>query len=347
MGIRDQSPREDGAADGALVAVGWVGRGWRGRAGLAVGGLAVAAYIPFAFPGVFTLGVLTDSLIYVTLALSYDLSVGIVGLLSLAQPAFFGAGAYTAAIMATRFGLSLPTQIVCATLLAGALSVAIGIPALRLSHMSFGMATLGFALIVQLFAVNAMGLTNGPLCIAGLSGLSLGGLSTSVLSPAAQQYYVFLIVAAVAALGIRALTTSKIGRAMVAVREDGPMAMAMGINPKRYQLSAFVVGGAIAGLLGGFYAHYLSVVCPSNLDFAYTVNLLVIVFLGGTGGFWGIILAAFVFTAIPELLQISPENRFIIYGVVLLLAVTFMPEGFEGVFDWLTRAVRRVWRENA
>jgi ABC-type branched-subunit amino acid transport system permease subunit len=313
-------------------------RGPGARVAVPVLVVGVAILLPLVVKSGFTLGILTDSLIYVVLALSYDLSVGRVGALSLAHPAFFGTGAYAAAIVFQRYSLPLSLQVLIAVGAAVALAIVIGIPAFRLSHLTFGMATLGFALIAELIAQNDIGLTNGPLCIAGLSPLGSG---TFGLNQNDEQYYIFLIIAVAVASFVWLLVRSRIGRAYIAVREDEPMAMSVGINPKRYRMSAFVIGAALAGLLGAFYAHYLSVVCPTNLDISYTINLLVILFLGGTGGFWGIIAAAFVFTAIPEELQVAPNIRLIVYGAALLLGVTVLPTGFEGATRTLRRRLTR------
>jgi ABC-type branched-subunit amino acid transport system permease subunit len=317
---------------------------WTGfrRAAPAPALVAIALLVPLALKNDFVLGILTDCLVYVVLALSYDLSVGRIGALSLAQPAFFGTGAYAAAILVTHNpGAPLVLQVLLAIAAAAVLAVAIGIPAFRLNHLTFGMATLGFAIIAELIAQNEVGLTNGPLCVAGVPTMQSSFLSSIGMDSAAQQYEIFLVLAVVAGAFIWALVKSRIGRAFIAVREDEPMAMSVGINPKRYRMIAFVVGAAIAGLLGAFYAHYISVVCPTNLDISYTVSLLVIIFLGGVGGFWGIVLAAFVFTAIPEILQLDPSIRLIVYGAALLLGITFLPEGFEGLFSRLRRRQAR------
>ena len=174
-----------------------------------------------------------------------------------------------------------------------------------------------------------------------MSSLSSGPLARLGINQDGQQYYILLTIAVAVAVFVSVLVRSRIGRAYVAVREDEPMAMAVGINPKRYRMSAFVIGAAIAGLVGAFYAHYISIVCPTNLDISYTINLLVIIFLGGTGGFWGIIAAAFIFTAIPEELQVAPNFRLTVYGAALLLGVTLLPKGFEGAAVTLRRRLTR------
>jgi branched-chain amino acid transport system permease protein len=281
------------------------------------------------------------TLYFALLGQAWNLLGGYAGQRSFGHAAFFGTGAYAAAIVVTRYSLPLGEQVLVAVGAAVVLAIVIGIPAFRLSHLTFGMATLGFALILELIAQNQIGLTNGPLCMAGLSPLGSGWLGSLGINQGRQQYYIFLLIAVAVAAFVWLLVRSRIGRAYVAVREDEPMAMAAGINPKRYRMSAFVLGAALAGLLGAFYAHYLSVFCPTNLDISYTINLLVILFLGGTGGFWGIIAAAFIFTAIPEALQVAPNVRLIAYGAALLLGVLAMPEGFEGAALTLRRRLRR------
>lgn len=312
-----------------------------GRLAPPIGLVVIAVVLPIVLHSAFTLGIFTDSLVYVALALSYDLTVGRVGALSLAHPAFFGTGAYAAAIVAQRLSLPLSLQVVIAIGAAVVLAFVIGIPSFRLTQLTFGMATLAFALIAELVAENQVGLTNGPLCMAGVKPLGSGLLASLGASAAAQQYYVFLVIAVGVAAIVWGVVHSRVGRAYTAVREDEAMAMSAGINPTRYRMSAFTGGAAIAGLVGAFYAHYLSVVCPTNLDISYTVNLLVILFLGGTGGFWGIIAAAFVFTAIPEALQVDPNVRLIVYGAALLACVLLFPEGFEGLARDVRRSVRR------
>lgn len=298
--------------------------------GTAVVVVAVASVLPLFVHGIFILGVLTDSLVYVTLSLSYNVVVGYVGAFSFAQPAFLGVGAYTAAILCEHVSVSIIVQALVAVACASLVALAIAIPAFRLSHMTFAMVTLGFTLIIQLFVTNQVGLTGGPMCISGLSSLGL----------AAQQYYVFLIIAVLVGGFTRAIASSRVGRAYVAIREDEAMAAAAGINATRYRYSAFILSAGIAGMLGAFYAHYLTVVCPSDMNEAYTTTLLVVLFLGGVGGFWGIVAAAFIFTAIPESLVSDPNIQLMIYGLALLICVMVMPTGMEGLVKRLRSTLR-------
>ena len=131
----------------------------------------------------------------------------------------------------------------------------------------------------------------------------------------------------------RGLTTFRLGRAFHAVRDNEPLAGAAGIDPLKYRLLAFTLAAAIAGGIGALYVHYLSVMCPEEMTVALTVNLLVIVFLGGVGSLRGVLLGALLFTALPEVLRLAPTWRLVIYGLLLLLVVIRSPGGLEALLS--------------
>ena len=191
-----------------------------------------------------------------------------------------------------------------------------------------------------MFAQNQTDLTRGPLCINQIPALYVTGLVDAGIAPLVQQYFL-VFGAALAMIGFtQVLATSRIGRALTAVRDDDALAASAGVSPLRYRMFAFILGAAIAGGLGTVYAHYFTIVCPTDLGLPFTVNLLVILFLGGTASVRGIVLAAFVFTALPEFLRISPTLRLVIYGLILLVSITYLPQGFEGAL----RRLSRRWR---
>jgi ABC-type branched-subunit amino acid transport system permease subunit len=293
--------------------------------------LVVALAFPLAVSNAYYINILLVCGVYIVFALSYDVAVGRIGALSLAHPAFFGMGAYAAAILSTRAGTSFLEELPIAALAAGLTALIVGIPAFRLSEHSFGIATLGFALILQMVALNQVNLTRGPLCISQVPSLGIGSLTRLGLPELTQQYYMILLGVLVTVGLVVALARSRVGRTFAAVRDDEILAAAQGIRPLKYKLIAFSLGAAVAGALGSFYAHYLTIVCPTNFNLSYTVSLLIIVFLGGRGSIRGIVVAAVVFTALPEFLQISTDWRLIIYGAILLVSITYMPDGFEGI----------------
>jgi ABC-type branched-subunit amino acid transport system permease subunit len=293
---------------------------------LTLGALAIAA--PWLVAAVvpdqqrYVVHVLVYTALFAALALSYDLVVGHVGALSLAHPAFFGVGAYTAAILATRLGWPFLADLLAAVLVAGAVAAAAGVPLFRLTEHAFAVGTLGFAVVAGIVATNWVEVTGGPLCI------------TRIPKPVATLsawYWLALAALGVVLLLYRGMTSFRLGRALHAVRDNEPLAAAAGIDPLRYRMLAFTVGGGLAGGVGALYAHYLSVMCPEEMTVALTVNLLVIVFLGGVGTQRGVLIGAVLFTALPEVLRMAPTWRLVIYGALLLVIVVRSPAGLEGL----------------
>ena len=303
------------------------------RAGwLVLGGVVVAApwLVAAAAPRQqrYVLHVLIFTALFAALALSYDLVVGHVGSLSLAHPAFFGVGAYTAAILATRARWPFLADLLAAVLVAAAVAALVGVPLFRLAEHAFAVGTLGLALVAGIVANNWVEVTRGPLCITGIPKPALGALAVTTL-PA--NYWLALAALVGVVLLYRGLTTFRLGRAFHAVRDNEPLAGAAGIDPLKYRLLAFTIGAALAGGIGALYVHYLSVMCPEEMTVALTVNLLVIVFLGGVGSLRGVLLGAVLFTALPEVLRLAPTWRLVIYGALLLLVVVRSPEGIESL----------------
>lgn len=279
----------------------------------------------------YVLHVLIFTALFAALALSYDLVVGHVGSLSLAHPAFFGIGAYAAAILATRAGWPFLADVSVAAVAAAVVAALVGVPLFRLTEHAFAVGTLGLALVASIVANNWVEVTRGPLCITGIPKpvLGLAGGPALAVTTLPGYYALALTTLAAVALLYRGLTTFRLGRAFHAVRDNEPLAAAAGIDPLKYRLLAFTLAAAMAGGIGAVYAHYLSVMCPEEMTIGLTVNLLVIVFLGGVGSLRGVLLGAVLFTALPEVLRLAPTWRLVIYGALLLVVVVRAPEGIE------------------
>src|SRR2546426_317774 len=276
----------------------------------------------------YVLHVLIFTALFAALALSYDLVVGHVGSLSLGHPAFFGVGAYTAAILATQARWSFLTDVFAAGLAAAVVAALVGVPLFRLAEHAFAVGTLGLALVASVVANNWVQVTRGPLCITGIPKPALGPLAVATL----PAFYWLALAALIVVVSLyRGLTTFRLGRAFHAVRDNEPLAASAGIDPLKYRLLAFTIAAGLAGAVGALYVHYLSVMCPEEMTVALTVNLLVIVFLGGVGSLRGVIVGAVLFTALPEVLRLASTWRLVIYGTLLLLVVVRSPEGLESL----------------
>ncbi|MBK8025008.1 MAG: branched-chain amino acid ABC transporter permease [Chloroflexi bacterium] len=299
-------------------------------------------------------GYLVNALIvtvtWIIFALSFDLSAGHVGTVSLGHPVFFGVGAYVTAIAAPALGLDFFGSVLLSMVTMGALAFASGIAFFRIAEVTFAIGTLGALIIAQLLANNAFEITGGPMCTQGVARpvINLLGLTEIAVNEPIEYYYLLLPLLFLTILVYRRLAHSRIGRAFAAVRQDEVRALAMGINPMRYKLLAFAAGGALIGGLGSFQAQYITLVCPSELALSYTLNLLVIVFVGGSGSFRGVVVGAIIFTVLPRILEtvgnVPPAYQQLIYGIILLLVIRFLPEGLDSVIE---RAMARLSRRGA
>ena len=264
-------------------------------------------------------GILTMVCINVILAVSLNLATGFLGQLVLGHAGFMSVGAYSPALFTMYSGLptvvSFPLALLVGGIVAAAFGVIIGVPALRLKGDYLAILTLGFGEIIRVLIL-AMPFTGGA---AGLSGIPL--LTTFT--------YVFIIAIITVAV-IFAFIHSRHGRAVIAIREDEIAAEAAGIHTTYYKLLAFVLAAFFAGIAGGLYAHHIGVLDPSKFDFNYSVEILIMVVLGGMGSITGSIVAAIVLTLLPELLRGFSEYRMLIYSVILICVMLFKPSGLLG-----------------
>lgn len=296
--------------------------------------LGLLSLLPFFSSSDFTVTIAIQALCFMVLATGLNLIYGYTGLLSFAQVAFWGIGGYTSALLAVDLGWSPWLALPAGGTLAALLSLVIGFAALRLSRHSFVIVTLSFALLMQLFARDWVGLTRGPMGIPGLPALEITLPVIGRLSSAEPKVsYLFILVYTVLALGIvYRLVKSRIGRALIAIKQNEPLAQSQGIDTLRYKLLAFAVSAAISAIAGGFFAFHLSIVDPTIFNFYYTEMMLIMVIVGGAGSFFGVLWASLFFSILPELLHIGAELRMMGLGAILILAILLFPSGLAGYF---------------
>jgi branched-chain amino acid transport system permease protein len=285
------------------------------------------------------------AIVFAVLASSLNLIYGFTGLLSFAQVAFWGLGAYTSALLAVDLGWSPWLGALAGGILAALLALVVGFASLRLSRHAFAIVTLSLVLLMQLVAKDWVDLTRGPLGVPNLPRLEvvLPRLGTFGSDDPRVFYFIILAFACVALALLRRLTASRIGRVLLAIKQNEALAQSQGVDTLRYKLLAFCVSALVAGITGGLFVFYLTVVDPSIFDFYYTQMILIMVIIGGAGSFWGVLGASIVFTVLPELFRITPDLRLVLLGVVLVAAVLSFPGGVAG---WLReRELERLRKE--
>lgn len=278
------------------------------------------------------------TLIYVILSIGLNMVVGFSGLLVLGFSAFYGIGAYIAAILTTSFPHAphlIWLLIPVAAVVAAFFGIVLGGPTLRLRGDYLAIVTMGFGEIVRIIFTNWDGLTRGSLGISGVAPFTLGGWNFSKalhigplrLDGAAQYYYLFLVFAAFFGLVAYRLNQSRIGRAWVAMREDELAAGCFGIDVARYKLLAFALAASYAGVAGVFFASLQRFVDPTSFTFLESVLILCMVVLGGMASLPGCVVAAVLLVVIPEKLQMVREYRMLIFGFVMILFMVTRPQG--------------------
>ena len=303
--------------------------------GLALAALGALVVLPWLSSD-YIVGVAITAFTFTVAAVSLNLVYGYAGMLTFAQLAFWGIGGYCTALMVMDAGASFWTGLALAAALNAVLALLVGWPALRLQRDSFVIVTLSFSLLAWLVSRDWVELTRGPL---GLPGLPAPTLFGTRMASVHSIYWLTLGFLCVCVGLVYAIVSSRIGRVLLAIKQNEPLALAQGISPTPWRLFAFAVSAALTGMAGGIQVFYLKIVDPSIFDFYYLQAWLIIVIIGGAGRFWGVVIAGLVMSAVPEVLRFSNELRMVIYGVVLIVAVLVMPQGVAG---WLRE--RRIAR---
>lgn len=304
--------------------------------------MAVAIAAPLVAGNQYYLQILVNIGINIILVLGLNVITGLAGQLSLCQGAFFGIGAYACALLVMRTGISFWLALPLAALGTAALGLVISIPALRLRGHYLAMLTLAFAVIVSQVLTNWVSLTRGPSGLINIpwpDPLPLGLFTINIANR--QQYYVFVVVAAAVMIFLAcAIQRSRFGMSLKAIREDEVAAEIMGIDTRLCKMLAFGLSGFFGAVAGGIYAHYAKILTPDEFGVIQSVNVLLMLIIGGSTSVLGAVTGAAVFTVLPEALRVFADYRMIVFGTVLILSIIYFPSGIAGtIMEWF--AVRR------
>lgn len=303
----------------------------------------------FALIGYFGIGSLANTAYYskiiilmfinIILAVSLNVTVGCLGQITLGHAGFMSVGAYTAGLVSKMLmqghSGNIPIyyyiiSILIGAAIAGVIGILVGIPALRLKGDYLAIITLAFGEIIRVL-IEYFKFTGGA---AGLSKI-----------PRLHREFNYSIVfwaTIICVVLMYSIMTSRHGRAVLAIRDDEIAAEASGVNITYYKTFAFTVSAIFAGIAGGIYAHQFGIIQAKNFDFNYSINILVMVVLGGMGSFTGAIISAIVLTILPEMLREFSDYRMIAYSVILILIMLFRPSGILGRSEFsLTKIINK------
>jgi branched-chain amino acid transport system permease protein len=266
------------------------------------------------------LSVATFAALNVILALGLNLISGFCGQVSLGHAAFYGLGAYAAALCSVA-GFPFPFAMLAAVLVAGAAGIVVGFAALRVREDFLAIVTMGVGFLF-------LGAVRKNPWLGAEMGIS------KIPSPLDKVGYAALAIGAALALVALSLHVRRswMGRAFGAVAQDEDAARTIGIDVAGYKIAAFFLGTAAAGLAGGIYAHMTQLIVPDAFNFIQSITVLAMVVVGGIGSTWGVVAGAVLLTLMPELFRFINDYKLLVYGGLLLAVMRFSPEGIAGLF---------------
>ena len=283
----------------------------------------VVLFLPIVTQDPYLLRILILTSIFAILAASWDLLSGFTGQLNFGHALFFGVGAYTSALLNLHARIPPSGSIALGALAAVLGGLIIGIPCLRLRGTYLALTTLAFPIILMGIVFAIPDITGGELGVSGLDRLSRSRVS---------DYYITVVLMLGLCTIMWKITDSNTGVIFHAIREDELAVRTAGINTTRYKLLAFSLSGFFAGIAGGLYAHFMRIAGPSTLEVSMSFTVVIWAVFGGIVTIYGPVGAVFILFPVLELLRFWPEFRMLMFAVVILFILLYMP---DGLLPWL------------
>jgi branched-chain amino acid transport system permease protein len=275
--------------------------------------------------------------IYSIMTIGLCLLMGYAGQISLGHASFFGLGAYISGVITTKYGLNPWLCLLMGMAVSALVAVVIGAPSLKLRGHYLAMATLAFCIIVTIIFNENVEWTGGPDGLAFIPGISVMGYPVDSI---AKFYYLVWSIVLVTLLLSLNVIGSRVGRAMRSIHGSELAASAMGVNISKYKIYVFVASAVMASIAGSLYAHYLNFLSPASFDLFVSIKLLIMIILGGMHSLWGAVVGAALITFLSyEWLHYFEEAEGMIYGLIILVIIIFLPGGLVSI----PGKVRRLW----
>ncbi len=256
-----------------------------------------------------------------------NLLMGYAGQISLGHAGFIGLGAYTSAVLTTTLGVNCWLAMIIAAVLVGIVAFLIALPTLKLKGHYLAMATLGMGIILYIVFNQLVEVTGGPSGFVGIPFMKIGG---SELSSYHEIYIVTALFTFLVVLISYNLTLFRIGRALRSIHQSETASTALGINTYVYKVQVFVLSAIFASIAGSLYAHTVTFISPTSFGFKRSIQLVTMVIVGGMGNIWGGVIGALFLTYLPEFLRAFEDYDIILYGILLILVIIYLPSGIVG-----------------
>jgi branched-chain amino acid transport system permease protein len=309
-------------------------REWQAQAA----GVAVVLIVPLFLHGsvnLLNLAILVG--IYYTVCIGLSLIFGVGGQLSLAQAAFYGIGAYTSALLTTKLNVPVFAAFAAAAIVSGVIGWLLAAPILRLRTVYLAMATLAFGEILVTLIRENRDLTGGS---TGMMNLPSPAIGNFVFDTPTRYYYLVWTVALITAWIARNIIRSRIGLGLRALGDSEIGAAASGVDVARYKAWMFTLGAIFAGVAGALFVHYISVISPDTYSVDFSILMVMILALGGKDTLVGALIGAIIVTILPIMLAGYDNYSTLVFGVLFLAVVMFMPKGIAGTVESLLKRMK-------
>ena len=301
--------------------------------------LIVMAALPVFIEKVYYLHLVTIMLIWIVMTQGLNVIQGYAGYVSICQASFFGIGAYASALVTTKLGWPVGAGFLTA-LFAGVVSgLFIGWSALKMKGHYFAIATMAFAVLIGSVMLNWKAVTGGDAGLHDIPRPELTVWGFEFGSPRGY-YYIALLAAAFSVWFVGRLVRSRVGRSIIAVRENERVAMAVGVDTTWSKRLAFTISAVFGSLAGALYAHYINFVNPTPFHLEASLNAILAVIIGGSGTVWGPVIGSALVVFLPEYLRVATTYRMVIYGALIIVVTIFMPRGVMSILERLWERIR-------
>lgn len=296
---------------------------------IAVCAILFAAVLPMFISNNYHLNLMIQVLINIIIVVGLNFITGLTGQMNLGTAGIFSMGAYTSSLLATKLGLNPWFCLMAAVGMGVLIGLGLGYPSLRVSGVYLALTTIGFSEIVRILMTNLTGITGGALGVTGIPVFSILGHKFQTNK---EIYYLYLVIAVILIFNAYRIVHSKWGRAFLAVKDNPDAVEAGGINIASIKILAFTLAAVYATIAGSLYSHYVGFINPSAYNLEYSINYVVMLVIGGIGSVPGNVLGAIVVTLVPELLRFMENYYWLVFSIITLLFVIFMPNGIVSIF---------------
>lgn len=296
---------------------------------IALAAIIIAAVLPLFITNNYHLNLMIQVLINIIVVVGLNFITGLTGQMNLGTAGIFSMGAYTSSLIATKLGVNPWLCLIAAIFMGLLIGLGLGYPSLRVSGVYLALTTIGFSEIVRILMTNLTKLTGGALGVTGIPTFSIFGYK---FVSNKQVYYLYFVIALILIFVAYRIVNSKWGRAFLAVK-DNPEAMeAGGVNIASIKILAFTLAAVYATIAGSLYAHYIGFINPSAYNLEFSINYVVMLVIGGIGSVPGNIIGAILVTIVPELLRFMENYYWLVFSIITLLFVIFLPYGITSLF---------------